>query len=629
MWHGTRTKLSHSSHNSHALTPPPPFATRFARRSSEKKNKLLIGDLKNLKEDFWSSTKDMADLKADVEEKVQNAVQRTNVKSAKKKQQDGLVKVMMEDLMHLQEDVEHTLNSKQDEDAADHDELEVLKKDIQDALAQVKANPHSDDSLKTVTRLSIHMQNVLAADDLKRMQIENKGEGSGGVLDEGDDGFEEEVFSEEEEEEVETSQGDTEGAAADGEGDGEPKMLRRRSTKKRKQSARSGGGEESTPQFRRTRSHTLCDVKVVMTPQAKSRRSSLVAEVDPEILKDIQEPKDGPGDPSKEDNLRSRLEGTGKRLAELMSAFSNVGKLELAVRKLQEDMVTQAKGVKAIVKQTSGVKTLVETKASKVEVDSITSSKADLEMVQGIIASLQEKQEELFIRSDPKNIAKALESHNIGSSAVDELGANLSKTLMSIEGLKKDITSKANGADVSTAIMGLQGSMKILVAESLKKDELSTVLQNKVDKKDLKKLASALQGLDGPASLTAGATRCLICERPGFVEQKEAISASMSSSVDELDGRDLRSAGSFETQRSSYSLPDVTPPRGGRRGSGGSLGPETEDNINRVREEELVGAQSVNRHPRIMPPSNRMRVSAGGGMRVSSGGAGGSGRRGR
>ena len=55
--------------------------------STEKKNKMLHGDLKNLKEEFWSSTKDLADLKADVDEKVQKAVAGSDGKQIKKKKQ--------------------------------------------------------------------------------------------------------------------------------------------------------------------------------------------------------------------------------------------------------------------------------------------------------------------------------------------------------------------------------------------------------------------------------------------------------------------------------------------------------------------------------------------------------------
>ncbi|GMI55019.1 hypothetical protein TeGR_g6489, partial [Tetraparma gracilis] len=132
-------------------------------------------------------------------------------------------------------------------------------------------------------------------------------------------------------------------------------------------------------------------------------------------------------------------------------------------------------------------------------------------------------------------------------------------------------------------------------------------------------LADALAGMDGPAQLTAGATKCLICDRPGFVNTKDLINAQMSGvTYDPLDGPSVSPQSSI-----GYDLPEVKPPSrdrgGGSVGGSRSGGYGGGDNIDRYREEELTAGSSVTKHPRIMPPANRMRVAAGGGMRVTSG----------
>ena len=301
-----------------------------------------------------------------------------------------------------------------------------------------------------------------------------------------------------------------------------------------------------------------------------------------------------------EDNLRSRMEGTGKRLADLMSAFSNVGKLELAVRQLQDQMKSNAALQKQINTEVVTVKTEVAVKADKVETDGYFAQKADLNMVQGLLTDLQAKQKELYHRTDPANLALELRNHNVGNDAVDSLSAHLSQTVENFEKIKREMNSKAGSADVAAAIQGMQQKFRGFVGETFSKDELASVLSSKVDKRELKKIASALAGMDGPASLTAGVVKCLICERPGFVQQQKALADKMGhNKVDPIDGR-VKTPGEYE-------LPDVKPPSRG-------------DDIDRYKGEELVAGTVVQGRPRIMPPASRMRVSAGGGVRVSSGG---------
>ena len=302
-------------------------------------------------------------------------------KKAKKDRQNGLIKIMVEDLEGLQSDVDETIKS--GNSSADPELLESLKIDILAALEQVQGDPQSEESLKTVTRLSSNLQAVLAQDDLHVRETE-------------------EMIKEVEEDAPETG---LHGKA-----------------------------------LGRKRSKSLHLIK------AKSTRSSIRS------IDENGDEEDGP----EENDLRSRMEGTGKRLADLMSTFSNVGKLELNVRQLQEQMKVNASLQKQIHTEVTGVKSEVVDKADKVETEGHLAQKADLNMVQGLLKDLQSKQEELYHRTDPANMAMELRNQNIGNDAVDSLSAHLAQTVENFEKVKRDVNSKATSADVASAISGMQ-----------------------------------------------------------------------------------------------------------------------------------------------------------------------------
>jgi len=523
--------------------------------------------MKSMQDDVNASTRELMNVKNDVEDTIKQAAEGSEAaRSEQKEAKNGaLLTTMVADLEELMVDVDNALDS---EDGVDDPEaLRQLEKDIQEALVSVKSDVKSDESLKLVSRLSMHMQSVLLKDE----QEPAAPLGWRKTEDEEDD------------DEEENEQPDEEGGPPPPQEDASTPLVNRSPQKGR----------------RKTSLHTL--------PSFTRGRSESIA------------------NKNNENNLRDRMEGTGKRLADLMSAFSNVGKLELSVRQLQDQMQATAKISKVLTTTTSTINNTVVSKADKVEMDSFLSKKADLAMVQEIVAELRSQNEKLLARTTPANMAKSLASENMSNNAIDELSANVQNTVMNFEKMKKDLSNKASAGDVANAIGNIQSSMKTFINDTFDKDELMSTLEDKVDKRELKKLADALSGMDGPASLSAGATKCLICDRPGIVHTKELVNAQMSGvTYDPLDG-----PGSVSPQ-SSLAYGELAPVRApGSRGNswgGGSVegaGSAKGDNIDRYREEELVGSVSVTKHPRIMPPANRMRVAAGGGMRVSSGGRGG------
>ncbi|GMI15464.1 hypothetical protein TrLO_g6597 [Triparma laevis f. longispina] len=516
-------------------------AMEEANQANDKKVKNTLGDLKSLREDFSSSTREIGDLKNEVEEKVQKALTAGSTKAAKKAKKDkqeGLIKIMMDDLEGLQDDVKATMES--GASAADPALLEQLLEDIEKALLQVKQDPQSDATLMQISLLQTDLQTVLGQDAIVADKVE----------------------------------------------EGEDEVVLEKGL-----SGHAAGRRKSLALFK-TRSH----------------RAS-IEELGVTTLDGIDEDEVQ----NSEENLRDRMKGTGQRLNDLMAAFSNVGKLELAVRQLQGQMEKNTTLQKQISTDTAMVKEKVETRADKVETDSSLAQKADLNMVQGLLADLQLKQDELYHRTQPEEMAKQLNKvGGIGNNAIDELSASLAKTVDNFGQMKKDLSSKAAVNDVTAAINGIQNSVRSFVGETFSRDELSSVLSNKVDKRELKKLATALAGIDGPANLTAGVVKCLVCERPGYVQQQEQLATQMGSNhFDPLDGRSKTPGSS-----GNYDLPAV-------QARGRSAGGPESDDINRYKEEELMGGVQVNKHPRIMPPANRMRVSAGGGMRVSGGRSGG------
>ena len=106
-------------------------------------------------------------------------------------------------------------------------------------------------------------------------------------------------------------------------------------------------------------------------------------------------------------------------------------------------------------------------------------------MVQGLLADLQAKQNELYHRTDPANLALELRNHNVGNDAVDSLSAHLSQTVENFEKIKREMNSKAGSADVAAAIQGMQQKFRGFVGETFSKDELSSVLSTKVDKREV------------------------------------------------------------------------------------------------------------------------------------------------
>ena len=253
------------------------------------------------------------------------------------------------------------------------------------------------------------------------------------------------------------------------------------------------------------------------------------------------------------------------------------------------------------------------TKASSDDVSLLKTQKADLDFVQHLFNNYKLKLDEVEARTRPEFLSKTI-NDNVSMNGMDELSSNLHQHVQKFERLKKEMGDKATTQEVTAALQGIHSSMHKFVNDSFSKEEIDSVLRDKVDKKELKKLASALAGLGGPAQLTAGATRCLVCERPGIVQTKELVDAQ-NGSYDPLDGY---SNNGNNDSMIGYDLPTVRPPPNhqnsnnlGRLSTGG---PETGDNIDRYREDELqlADGDNISRHAR-MPPSTRMRTAVGGG----------------
>ena len=461
-----------------------------ANASMDKKNKLMFADMKTIKDDLASSAREVGDLKNEIEEKVQTALASGSAaagKKAMKKKQEGLLKMMIDDLQNLKVDVQAMM--KDDPDHQDAEYFQVLTSNIHDVLSTVSEDPHSNESLQTVTALHTSIQDGLDADD-KTTVIHEGVEVDSVGLGEGDT----------------AAFGNTAVEIIDGTGAGERQKQR--------------------PTVRRAMSFRDMKTSTHKDPAALSRRATIKAQLDPALIEELSLVS-GHEDGEVEDDMRKRMEGTGKRLTEVMSSFSNVGKLELAVRRLQRQVARERSDIDDLKEEANEMQSGLTSKADSSYMKSSLAEKADLAMVQGVLAELQSRQAELSEKVNPANMAKALQGQNVNSNAMDQLSANLTQTIMNFDRMKKDLNSKAGSVEVSSAINSIQSSMKMFISETFNKEELSSVLQNKVDKKDLKKLANALQGLEGPAHLVAGATKCLVCERPGFVEQNEAISAHM------------------------------------------------------------------------------------------------------
>lgn len=290
----------------------------------------------------------------------------------------------------------------------------------------------------------------------------------------------------------------------------------------------------------------------------------------------------------------------------MMSAFSNVGKLELNVRSLQTQMVKSMQISKLLQKSTETSKNELVNKAAKDQLVKLDLQKADQDYVKHLFDGLKARTDEVWERTNPEFLQKTI-NDNVSMNGVDELTSNLQQTMQNLEGVKKTMGDKASSAEVSAALQELQHSLHKVASDSLSRDDLELVLRDKVDKRELKKLATALSGIGGSASMTAGATKCIVCERPGVVHNKELIDAQ-NGSYDALDGYCGGGGGG------GYDLPDVRPPAGGA-----SRGPETQsgDNIDRYREEDamLEDGETLSRFAR-MPPAGRMRTSVGGGVGV-------------
>jgi hypothetical protein len=541
-------------------------------QTHDKRLKVFDSGIKEIKNDVTASTRELLNVKNEVSETVKNALAEGTDSAMKEKaeaNQAAQLSNMVKDLEELMVDVTGATESLP-EDEVDSAALKDLERDIREALVKVKDDVTSDESLNTVSRLSMQLQTMLLADEKAEKEAEDENplaipaglkRGKTAAEEEEDNN---EIENDETEDE---SRGNTPGVPPPlAEGDDKPMpMPMRRQMSKRKSTLR-------------------------MIPVNRDRSDSASAS-------------------NSENTLKERMEGTGKRLADMMSAFSNVGKLELSVRQLQDQMQASAKISKVLTTTTSNVSNAMDGKAGKVEVEGQLSKKADLAMVHEILADLNKRQEELFKRTNPAEMAKALAAENMSNNAIDELSSSLQQTVMNFERMKKDMTNKASAGDVTSAIQNIQSTMRNFVTETFNKEELMSTLEDKVDKRELKKLADALAGMDGPAGLTAGATKCLICERPGFVNTQQLINAQMSGiTYDELDGEI-----SPQSSVGAFDLAPVKPPSRGSKGIGGG------DNIDRFRDEELTGGMSVVKHPRILPPANRMRVTAGGGMRVTSG----------
>jgi hypothetical protein len=554
-----------------------------------RKTELADKKVARLADDSSSLTADMADVKFKLSNMSMGSAEELEMqrKVEKEAKKASMVEAMLADLQDLHANVEAVLEKKEN-DEEDDVILSDLQGDMMRTISEVKAELENEEELgdnimERVSSLSIKLATVLQNDTTKNERNEAIGLFEEGMQQTRLNSLEDNDTDNDDEDDPESGMLSVAGHSMN--------------------SSKSGSSSPSRTGDALGRKTTLRQLTVVHDASTKIEENPF------------------------EKNLRDRMAGTGKRLADLMGQFSNVGRLELAVRQLKENEKTAVEQRDAMVVEAKVMKEQASLKANMVEVDGHLAEKADLKYVQSLLDELKNRTDALDELTKPENMMEALK---FSTNAVDELSANLSQTLENFTLLKKEVGNKAASSEVTSALSGIQASMRQFVGQSFTKEELENVLKDKVNKRDLKKLSAAIAGMDGPASLAAGATKCIVCDRPGQINLMDVVNAQMGGPYDPLDSNiSVGSLGGGD--KSDYNLAPVrfkpgstggssrSGGGGGRNNMYGSNGPESPegyDDINRYENSEnnvlLMDGNYISKNPRIMPPANRMRTSAGG-----------------
>ena len=166
-------------------------------------------------------------------------------------------------------------------------------------------------------------------------------------------------------------------------------------------------------------------------------------------------------DSNVENSLRTKLENTNKRLANLMSAFSNVGKLELSVRALQEQMAKNLDISSRLQILSQDNRNAIMKKAAVDELSELKESKADLDFVNHMLKGYKSQLDEVTARTNPEFLTKAI-NDNV-PAGMDELSANLQQHVQKFNMLKKEMGDKATTGEVTAALHGIQSSMQVRI----------------------------------------------------------------------------------------------------------------------------------------------------------------------
>jgi len=318
-------------------------------------------------------------------------------------------------------------------------------------------------------------------------------------------------------------------------------------------------------------------------------------------------------------DLVDRVNGTLETMKEVLHHLTNQGTLTLAINEMRTEMSLLVRRTEfdPIQEQIENVIQRMNRKIERNDLEKAMEHKLNKTEAQVSMDNLMDAIAELQENIMENNGPNAKGGHTLSEQEKQQF-KKLQKAIRdhqeNFHKLKDELGDKAASEEVTSSLNYINAQLRRMQNESVHREHMDLALRNKVDKKDLNKLAQAISGFgegqDGDEPVAGSRTRCLSCDRPlrslgttKHLPLNPHVSTPAGDPVYEVTLGPVKTPPKMRAANNSQGL---------GRSSRGRERPETGRTES---EDEYTGMDGkvMSRYSRVMPMPNRVRTAAGGG----------------